>query len=80
MGSPAVAAWIAHLAFWWLIVRGWMSGNLGVRGTAIALALWLTGYSCLPLFPYGAALFPSFVAVVDIGLVFVIFKGDVQIP
>ncbi len=79
MGSPAVAAWIAHLAFWLLIVHGWMSGTLGIRGTAIALAIWLIGYISLPFFPYGAALFPSFVAGVDIGLVFVIFKGDVHI-
>ena len=79
MGSPAVAAWIAHVAFWGLLARGWMSGDLGIRGTVIALTLWLTGYFCLPLFPYGAAFFSSFVAVVDIGLVFAIFKGDVRI-
>lgn len=79
MGSPAVAAWIAHLAFWVLIAVGRMSDDLSIRGTIIALALWLIAYVCLPLFPYGAALFPSFVAVVDIGLVFTIFKGDVHI-
>jgi len=43
MGSPAVAAWITHGAFWVLLARG------------------------------------SFVAVLDIALVFVIFKGDVRI-
>ena len=79
MGSPGVAAWIAHVAFWVLVIRGWMSGDLGIRGTIIALALWLTAYISLPLLPYGAALFPSFVALVDIALVIVIFKGDVHI-
>ena len=79
MGSPAVAAWIAHLAFWVLLARGGTSGDLGIRGTIIALALWLTAYLGLPFLPYGSRLFPSFVAVVDIALVFVIFKGDVRI-
>jgi hypothetical protein len=80
MGSPAVAAWIAHVAFWVLVARGWMAGELGIRRTIIALSLWLTAYIGLPfLLPYGPGLFPSFIAVVDIALVFVIFKGDVRI-
>jgi hypothetical protein len=79
MGSPAVAAWIAHVAFWVLLARGWMAGELGIRGTMIALGLWLAAYLGLPLLPYGSGLFPSFVAVVDIALVFVIFRGDVRI-
>jgi hypothetical protein len=79
MGSPAVAAWIAHVAFWVLLARGWMSGELRIRGTIIALSLWLTAYIGLPfLLPHGPGLFPSFIAVVDIALVFVIFKGDVR--
>ena len=79
MGSPAVAAWIAHVAFWVLLARGWMSEELGIRGMIIALSLWLTAYIGLPFLPYGPGLFPSFVAVVDIALVFAIFKGDVHI-
>jgi hypothetical protein len=79
MGSPAVAAWIAHVAFWVLLARGWMRGELGIRGTIIALSFWLTAYIGLPFLPYGPGLFPSFVAVIDIALVFVIFKGDVHI-
>jgi hypothetical protein len=80
MGSPAVAAWIAHVAFWVLLARGWISGELGMRGTIIALSLVLSAYLGLPFLPYGSGLFPSFVAVVDIALVFAIFKGDVRIP
>ena len=79
MGSPAVAAWIAHVAFWVLIATGWMSDDLSSRGALIVLALWVIAYVSLPLLPYGAAFFPSFVAVLDIGLVFTIFKGDVHI-
>jgi hypothetical protein len=43
------------------------------------LSLWLSAYLGLPFLPYGSGLFPSFVAVVDIALVFVIFKGNVRI-
>jgi hypothetical protein len=79
MGSSAVAAWIAHVAFWVLLAIGWISGELGIRGTVIALALWLTAYTGLPFLQYGSGLFPSFIAVLDIALVFAIVKGDVRI-
>lgn len=79
MGSAAVGAWIAHLAFWILLVAGVASGGLGRRGLALVLALWLAGCAALPFLPYGAALLPSFVAVLDIALVLVIFEGDVHI-
>jgi hypothetical protein len=79
MGSPGIAAWVAHLTFWILVARGWMSGDLGVRGIVVALAVWVTAYFSLSFLPYGGALFPSFVAIIDIALVFVVFKGDVHI-
>jgi hypothetical protein len=79
MGSSAVASWIAHVAFWALLALGWMSGELRIRGTFIALSCWLTAYISLSFLSYGSGLFPSFVAVIDIALVFVIFKGDVHI-
>jgi hypothetical protein len=73
-----MAAWIAHVTFWVLIAHGWMSGDLRIRGAIVASALG----NRVPqpaLLPYGAALFPSVVAVIDVALVFVIFKGDVHI-
>jgi len=79
MGSPAVAGWIAHLTFWGLLVYGWMRGELGVRGIVVFLTLWLAGLYGLPYVPYGEAMFSSFVAVLDIALVFLIFKGDVRL-
>lgn len=79
MGSPAIAAWIAHLAFWGLLVYGWAWGELGPRGIIVFLLLWVAGLYGLPFLPYGAALFSSFAAVLDIALVFLIFKGDVRL-
>ena len=44
------------------------------------LLLWVAGLYGLPfLFEYGDALFSPFVAVLDIALVFLIFKGDVRL-
>ena len=79
MGSPAIASLIAHLAFWVLAVYGWFWDELGPQGLSVFLALWLVGMFGLPLIPYGASLFSSFVAVLDIALVFTIFKGDVRL-
>jgi hypothetical protein len=80
MDSISVAAWVAHSAFWVLIALGWLVGDLGIRGTIIALAVWVTAYIGLSFLPsYGGALFPPFVAVIDIALVLVLFKGDVRI-
>jgi hypothetical protein len=77
--SAGIAALIAHAAFWVLLVYGWFWGDLGPRGIAVFVLLWLAGRLGLPMLPYGAAMFPSWVAVLDIALVFLIFKGDVRL-
>jgi len=77
MGSPVVAAWIANLAFWVLMFVGWR--GLGRKRAAIFVALWLAAFVGRPFVPYGAALFSPYVAVLDIALVFAIFKGDLRL-
>jgi hypothetical protein len=79
MGSVAIAAWIAHVTFWVLVPYGWFRHELGARGVAVVMCIWLAGMYGLPFLPYGAALFSSFVSVLDIALVFIIFKGDVRL-
>jgi hypothetical protein len=81
MGSPAIAALIAHVAFWSLLAYGWARGDLRFRGVAVFLLLWLAGRTGLPYVPYepAQAMFSSYVAVLDITLVFLIFKGDVRL-
>ncbi|HWF86813.1 MAG TPA: hypothetical protein VG222_18270 [Vicinamibacterales bacterium] len=81
MGSAAVAAWIAHVAFWVLLLQGRLTGELSGGRAAVLVLLWVIGLVGLPYVPYepAHAMFPSFVAVLDIALVFVIFKGDVRI-
>ena len=79
MGSPAVAGWIAHVLFWGLLVFGWLRDDLGARGIGAFLVLWLAGLYGLPFLRFGAAPFSSFVAVLDIALVLVVFKGDLRL-
>jgi hypothetical protein len=79
VGSPAIAALIAHVSFWILIAWGWYAHELGLRGVLAFLALWAVGLYGLPYAPYGSALFPSYVAFLDVALVLVIFKGDVPV-
>jgi hypothetical protein len=79
MGSPAVAALIAHFAFWFLLAYGWFWGEIKGRGLAVFLTLWVCGLLGLPYLPFGTALFSSYVAVLDVALVLAVFKGDVPI-
>lgn len=81
VGSPAVAAWIAHLAFWALLVYGLVVQELNLTRLAIFVVVWFGGLVALPYAPYepARAMFSSFVAMLDIALVFTIFKGDVRL-
>jgi hypothetical protein len=81
MGSAAIASWVAHVAFWILILYGYLIDELtGVR-VALFILLWCVGLFGLSHVPYGPAraMFPSFVAILDIALVFIVFKGDLRI-
>jgi hypothetical protein len=79
MGSALIAAWIAHLTFWGLLAYGWAWDELGAKGIAVFLLLWVIGLYGLPYLVNGAMPFSSFVAVLDVALVFRIFKGDVRL-
>jgi hypothetical protein len=79
IGSVAIGAWIAHAAFWVLMAVGWALGELQIRGATIFLALWLAAFIGLPYLAFGAAVFPSFVAILDVALVLVVFKADIRI-
>ena len=78
-GSAAIAALIAHASFWILMAWGWYARELRPNGVLAFLALWAAGRYGLEYAPYGLALFPSYVAFLDVALVLVIFKGDVPV-
>ena len=60
---------------------GFALGELSLKRLATFLILWLTGLIGLSQIPYdpARAMFPSYVALLDIALVFTIFKADVGI-
>jgi hypothetical protein len=74
-----IAAIVAHVAFWVLLAYGWFWEEVGGVGVVIFLVLWTIGYFGLPCIPNGADLLFSYVAVLDVALVFIIFKGDIDL-
>ncbi len=79
IGSSFVAGWIAQIVFWALVLLGVGSGELGIRGAAIFVTVWLAAYIGLPFVSFGSLFLTPSVAVLDVVLVFVIFKGDVRL-
>ncbi len=81
IGSPAIAAFIAFWCFWVLLVVGFVRDEIGLKGIVILLVLWFIGRVGLPHLSYRPAhdMFTSWVAVLDIALVFKVFKGDVRL-
>lgn len=55
-------------------------GALTVKRAAVFLLLWLGGLIGLPHLPSqrARAMFSTFVPILDIALVFIVFKGDVH--
>ena len=68
---------IAHILFWLLLLIG--ASEIGRRGCAVYVALWLIGYAGSSWVPMGGMVFVSYVALLDIALVFHVFKGDVPL-
>ena len=67
---------IAHVVFWVLLAAGW--DELPRPLWLTFLAAWIVGYVLARTAAYGGYFAPS-VAVVDVVLVFLIFKGDVRL-
>ena len=78
IGSAGLASQIALWGFWLLLCAGWWFGEVRARGTATFVLLWLVGFAGFRFVPL-EGLFASYVAVLDIALVFVVFKGDVRL-
>ncbi|HEY7290169.1 MAG TPA: hypothetical protein VH583_10060 [Vicinamibacterales bacterium] len=81
MNSSSFAGWIAHIAFWILLACGRATDELTWKGVSLFLLLWFAGLFGLRHAPYEPmrAMFSSFVAILDIALMFVVSKGDVRL-
>jgi hypothetical protein len=80
VGSLSIAAFIGFWTFWVLLPYGYAVGELSPQQVAVFLILWIAGRIGLAYLPAPApALFNPYVAMLDIALVFAIFKGDVPL-
>ncbi len=71
-----IAAWIAHIAFWVLLVVGW--DDLRGAGAVVFFLLWVAGFVGRQFVPLGPLLFAPYVAILAVGLVLTVFKGDIR--
>ena len=63
-----------------MVGLGVFTGSLSNKRAAVFVALWMIGYLGLPRISWSTGLFvTSYVAILDIVLVFVVFKGDVRL-
>lgn len=74
-----VASAIAKLAFLGLLIAGIVSGELRTTRLAIFLAVGGLAWFALPYLPRGADFVTPALAIIDVALVFAIYKGDVRI-
>ena len=73
-----IGPWIALLAFWCLLAGGLLSGELDLRHGLLFVLIWLAGNLTLQYLSY-SAFFPTYVALIDVVLTLMIFKGDVRL-
>ena len=78
VGSIGIAFWIAHGGFWLLTIIAAVVEQR-MRLAAAFVALWLVGYVGSAWLPFASQWFLSYVAVLDIALVLIVFKGDIRI-
>jgi hypothetical protein len=76
-GGVVIFGFVAHAVFWVLLVLG--ATELGLRRCAVFLVLWGVGYAGTRWFASGGFVLVSYVAVLDIVLVLLVFKRDVRL-
>jgi hypothetical protein len=77
VGSIAVGYWIAHGAFW--LLMAFAALERGARTVVAFAVLWLVGYAGSAWLTQGTPLFVSYVAILDIALVLLVFRSDVRL-
>ena len=76
MGSVGVGSLFAQLVFVFLLLYAWVSDELGPTAIALLATAWVAG-----TWLFGSsALFSPALAILDVVLVLVIFKGDIRRP
>ena len=71
---------MAHVAFWAILAVGVVTSEIGLQTVALFLCLWAIGWFGLPhLSSIAGLFFTPYVAILDIVLAFLVFKGDVRL-
>jgi hypothetical protein len=79
MSSAGAARLVAHSAFFVLLLLGWFSGELSRKAAFVMCGLWVAGYVGSAYIPQGPMILTSYVAILDIVLVLMVFKGDIRL-
>ena len=79
--SAAIGALVAHAAFWGLLAYGLWMQTLRLTRAILFLSLWIGGRVVLAYVVYGPApsMFISWVAILDIALMLILFGGDIRL-
>ena len=64
--------------FWGLVIVGYLLDELPFKGAAILILLWFAGFFGSRFGAFEMLLTP-YAAALDIALVFIVFKGDVEL-
>lgn len=76
IGSPLLAWWFAHAAFWVLLVLAALDRRW--RTIVVVGALWIVGYSAASRMESLSLFFMPYVAILDIALVLIVLKRDIR--
>ena len=71
-------ALLPHIVFWVLLGAGWWLAELSNRQIAIFIALWLVTITVVSSLPGGGLWMTAVVALTDIALILMVFKGDIR--
>lgn len=77
--SSGLASLIAQVAFFSVAVYGRATDDLSTRAIIVFVALWAAGYILTGTIDYGSLFFTSYIAILDIVLVLMVFKGDIRL-
>ena len=77
IGSPQIGWWIAHTAFWVLMVMAFRDRRW--RAVSVVMSLWIAGYVISSQVPGLSLFFMPYVAALDVTLVFIVLGRDIRL-
>lgn len=77
IGSPLIGWWIAHTAFWVLMVMAVRDRRR--RAVSVVMFLWIAGYVISSQMPALSLFFMPYVAALDVALVFIVLGRDIRL-